>query len=104
MGYISAFATMAKPNRWVQIDHLAKQKTPQKVFLALAEKMGYISAFATMAKPNRWVQIDHLAKQKNTPKGVSCFGGKDGIRTHVPGITDNCISSAARYDHFDTFP
>ena len=31
------------------------------------------------------------------------FGGSGGIRTHVPG-TDNRISSAARYDHFDTLP
>ena len=32
------------------------------------------------------------------------LGGEDEIRTHVPGITDNRISSAARYDHFDTSP
>ena len=31
------------------------------------------------------------------------LGGSGGIRTHVPG-TDNRISSAARYDHFDTLP
>ncbi len=31
------------------------------------------------------------------------FGGDGGIRTHVP-LTDNLISSQARYDHFDTSP
>ncbi len=31
-------------------------------------------------------------------------GGRDGIRTHVPPIGDNRISSAGRYNHFDTLP
>ena len=45
-----------------------------------------------------------IPQQKTTtPKGSGIFGGKNGIRTHVPE-TDNRISSAARYDHFDTFP
>ena len=30
--------------------------------------------------------------------------GDGGIRTHVPGLTDNSISSRARYDRFDTSP
>ena len=32
------------------------------------------------------------------------FRGDGGIRTHVPGLTDNSISSRARYDRFDTSP
>ena len=31
-------------------------------------------------------------------------GGKGGIRTHVPHLWDNSISSRARCDRFDTFP
>ena len=31
-------------------------------------------------------------------------GGDGGIRTHVPGLADNLISSQARCDHFDTSP
>ena len=32
------------------------------------------------------------------------IGGRDGIRTHVPLEGDNRISSAGRYNHFDTLP
>ena len=32
------------------------------------------------------------------------FGGEGGIRTHVPGLTDNPISSRARYGRFATSP
>ena len=32
------------------------------------------------------------------------ISGDGGIRTHVPGLTDNSISSRARYDRFDTSP
>ena len=32
------------------------------------------------------------------------FRGDGGIRTHVQGLTDNSISSRARYDRFDTSP
>ena len=35
---------------------------------------------------------------------VSIMRGDGGIRTHVPGLTDNSISSRARYDRFDTSP
>lgn len=36
---------------------------------------------------------------------VDCStGGRDGIRTHVPLEGDNRISSAGRYNHFDTLP
>ena len=42
--------------------------------------------------------------QKPATIAITGFvGGEGGIRTHVPG-TDNRISSAARYDHFDTAP
>ena len=42
--------------------------------------------------------------QKPVTIAITGFvGGEGGIRTHVPG-TDNRISSAARYDHFDTSP
>ena len=36
--------------------------------------------------------------------GLKCAGGKGGIRTHVPHLWDNSISSRARCDRFDTFP
>ncbi len=32
------------------------------------------------------------------------FGGDGGIRTHVPGLADNLISSQAQYDLFGTSP
>ena len=49
----------------------------------------------------------HKRKSTNPPSRVFVqfpFGGRDGIRTHVPLEGDNRISSAGRYNHFDTLP
>ena len=49
------------------------------------------------------VNANHALSQLSyTPRYVR-NGGEGGIRTHVPK-KDNRISSAARYDHFDTSP
>ena len=51
-----------------------------------------------------------IKKNKKTPDGVFLvspmikFGGDGGIRTHVPGLADNLISSQAQYDLFGTSP
>ena len=53
--------------------------------------------------------IFYTTKRKSTNSIVREFvqficGGRDGIRTHVPLEGDNRISSAGRYNHFDTLP
>lgn len=66
------------------------------VFLKKMEKNGRVKKFE-----HTW----RILQKK--PKATAAFGffksGVDGIRTHAPG-TDDRISSAARYDLFDTTP
>ena len=79
------------------------KKTPQMVSFLLAERMGYISTNVTMAKLNRWVQNNHSVKQKTPKRVFLALAERMGFEP-MCRKPDNRISSAARYDHFDTFP
>ncbi len=62
--------------------------------------------FCIQTNPENFcIQTNHIQTNQMSPGGFPTgdTSGECGIRTHVPE-TDNRISSAARYDHFDNSP
>ena len=71
----------------------------------------YSASFATGTEQAENTGTHGLKNKKSRraesrPAGLTDLfsGGEGGIRTHVPGLTDNSISSRARYGRFATSP